>query len=154
MDGDESVSEYAVLRWSRLYRLATLLAGTADADALTREALARTYLSWADVRRSASPDAEVVALLAATAARRPDAWTTEDTGEPPTARDRLWAGIGTLLPRQRALLVLRHHEGLSDVEIAHALGTRAEAVAAEARALEAGIDLVELRDLLDARSDA
>ena len=154
MDVDESFSEYAVLRWSRLYRLATLLAGPDDADALTREVLARAYLTWADVRRSASPDTEVVALLAATAARRAGARTDEDTHEPPTARDRLWAEIGRLLPRQRVLLVMRHHEGLSDGEIARALGTRADAVEAEARALETGIDAGELRDLFDARSDA
>jgi hypothetical protein len=135
-----------------VYRLATLLAGPGDADALARAALVRAYLSWADVRRSASADQTVLALLAGTAARRPSRWTTDDPA--PTGRDRLWAEFGGLLSRQRALLVLRHHEDLSATEIGAALGCSADAVEAEALALETGIDVAELRELFASRSDA
>jgi DNA-directed RNA polymerase specialized sigma24 family protein len=159
MDVDESFSEYVAVRWSMVHRLATLLAGPDDADALARAALVRAYLTWPDVRRSASPDLRVIGLVAGTAARRPNRWpdheVTGTTGTVPTdGRDRLWSEFGGLLPRQRALLVLRHHEGLSDAEIGDALGCSPDAVATEAPALETGIDVAELRDLFDARSDA
>lgn len=39
-------------------------------------------------------------------------------------RAQLWAALGTLSPRQRAVLVLRYYEGLADNEIAVLLGCR------------------------------
>ncbi|RNM12679.1 hypothetical protein [Nocardioides pocheonensis] len=150
---DESFAEYVSARWSLLQRLATLLTGQGDADALTRAALVRAYLSWADVRRSASPDQRVVGVLAATAARWPHRWSDEEDASA-AGPDPLWSQFGTLLPRQRALLVLRHHEDFSDPEIGEVLGRPTEAVAAEALALETGIDVARLRELFVLRSDA
>lgn len=39
-------------------------------------------------------------------------------------RDALWRAVVSLPPRQRAVLVLRYYEGLSDSEIAELLGIR------------------------------
>jgi RNA polymerase sigma factor (sigma-70 family) len=37
-------------------------------------------------------------------------------------RDAMWAALAELAPRQRAVLVLRYYEGLSEAEIADTLG--------------------------------
>lgn len=145
MVGDASFAEYVAARWSMLYRLAALLAGPAAADDLAETALVRAYLAWPEVRQSPSPDASVQRILARAAV----------TGAPVRATDAgdgLWAQIAALLPRQRAVLVLRHHEGLSDAEIGDALRCPGDAVAAEALALETGIDLADLRAVLALRS--
>jgi hypothetical protein len=151
LDVDESFAEYVAARWSMLYRLAVLLAGDSGADALTEEALVRAHLAWAEVQEAASADDRVKAILASTYVHLPNspAEATSTDGE----ADRLWAEIGMLPPRQRAVLVLRHYEGLTDPEIAHTVGSSTSTVTAEAGALETGIDLADLRALLWQRAE-
>ena len=150
MQVDESFTEYVAVRWSMLSRLATLLVGDEQADDLTRAALVRVYLSWSEIQESASADSAVKRILAREAVRNAPA----PLDRPVVAEDGdLWTQIGGLLPRQRAMLVLRHYEGLYDPEIADALGCSPSAVTAESLALETGIDLVELRRELMRRSD-
>jgi len=160
MDVDESFTEYVEARWSMLYRLATLLAGSANADELTRTALVRAYLVWPEVQEAASADDYVKRVLARTAVKDADlgaeaASGAAEVGVPPSraGREKLWAEIAELVPRQRGVLVLRHYEGLSDVEIGHAVGCSTNTVTAEALALETGIDVADLRDELRLRSD-
>jgi DNA-directed RNA polymerase specialized sigma24 family protein len=161
MDVDESFGEYVAARWSMLYRLAVLLAGEADADELTQAALVRAHVSWHEVDAAASADDEVKRILADTAVHEPapgpeaGSRTDEDDSglRNPLDRQHLWAALGELLPRQRAVLVLRHYEGLSDGEIARALGCPTSMVTEEALALETGIDLAELRDELVLRAE-
>src|SRR4051812_42417667 len=121
MGVDESFAEYVAARWSMLYRLAVLLVGEDDADDLTQEALARAYLVWADVEEAASADDRVKALLAATAVHEPRASRNQAQNAVAAVpgssdRDRLWTLITALPPRQRAVLVLRHYERLTDEE--------------------------------------
>src|SRR3569623_416705 len=119
MQVDESFTEYVAVRWSMLSRLATLLVGDEQADDLTRAALVRVYLSWSAIQESASADSAVKRILAREAVRNAPA----PLDRPVVAEDGdLWTQIGGLLPRQRAMLVLRHYEGLYDPEIADALG--------------------------------
>jgi RNA polymerase sigma-70 factor (sigma-E family) len=60
-------------------------------------------------------------------------------------RDALWRAVEALPPRQRAVIVLRHYEDLSDADIAHVLGIRAVTVRSLAhRALAALRDRAEL----------
>ncbi len=161
MGVDESFTAYAAARWSMLYRLATLLVGPADAERLTRAALVRAHVVWPEVEAAGSSDAYVRRLLANTtvkdAALRRQAGADHAVGEagPPArpGRERLWAEISEMLPRHRAMLVLRHYEGLSDAEIADALDCSASTVAVESRALETGIDLTDLHDELFRRSE-
>jgi DNA-directed RNA polymerase specialized sigma24 family protein len=159
MDVDESFAEYAAARWSTLYRLATLLTGSAEADRLTRAALVRAYPTWPDLREPATADATVRRILAATAAddptSSPETGSAGDgAGDPPRSdRERLWEQIRMLPPRQRVVLVLRHYELFSDGEIAGALHGSPDTVAVELLTLERGIDLDELREELRRRSD-
>ena len=155
MDVDESFAEYVAARWSMLYRLAVLLVGEPDADDLTQVGLGHAYLAWPEVQESASADDAVKRILATTAVRE---WTQAPEASAaswPAAsdRDRLWATITALPARQRAVLVLRHYERLSDGEIATIVKASPSTVAAEAGALEAGIDLAELREELADRAE-
>jgi RNA polymerase sigma factor (sigma-70 family) len=43
-------------------------------------------------------------------------------------RDAMWRALSELSDRQRTVLVLRHYEGLSDVEIAVVIGCRRSTV--------------------------
>lgn len=145
---DESFTEYVAVRWSMFYRLATLLAGDARAEELTRAALVRAYLAWPEVQEAASADQWVKRALARECLKVPPT-----AGDPAgTSRD-VWAQLGELLSRQRALLVLRHHEGFFDGELADALGCSVGTIVSESIALETGIDLVGLRQELVRRSD-
>lgn len=150
MGVDESFAEYVAARWSMLYRLAVLLAGDDEADDLTRAGLVSAYLSWPAVQDAASADDAVKRIVATTAVRDSRA-QAEPT--PTSTRPSLWASVSALPRRQRAVLVLRHYEGLYDAEIADVVHQSTSAVTAEAGALEAGIDLAELRDELVQRAE-
>jgi RNA polymerase sigma factor (sigma-70 family) len=50
------------------------------------------------------------------------------------AHDNMWRAISTLPPRQRAVLVLRYYEDLSEQQIADVLGCRPGSVKSQASA--------------------
>jgi DNA-directed RNA polymerase specialized sigma24 family protein len=155
MEVDGSFAEYVAARWSMLHRLATLLVGPDGADELVRAALVRAYVSWRELHDPASVDQSVKGILAREAARTgAPAAPPFDTGQHGSTGDEVWERFRALAPRQRALLVLRHHEGFSDADIADALACSRKAVAADALALERGFDVGELREELRRRSDA
>jgi RNA polymerase sigma-70 factor (sigma-E family) len=127
--------EYVASRWSTLYRTAYLLTGNhADAEDLAQSALVKTYLAWDKVTEAASPDAYVRRILtnAFISSRRPlrvsrerlvdrapDSAVTTDLNE---ERLTLWPHVAALPPKQRAVVVLRYYEDLSEQQIADALG--------------------------------
>lgn len=155
MDVDESFAEYVAARWSMLHRLATLLVGSDGADELVRAALVRTYVSWRELHDPASVDHSVKVILARETMRTsaPAAPTSFVAGQDRPARDEVWEQVMALPPRSRAVLVLRHHEGFSEGEIAEALGCSRKIVAAETRAVETSLDLDVLREELRRHSD-
>jgi DNA-directed RNA polymerase specialized sigma24 family protein len=158
MDVDGSFAEYVAARWSMLYRLAALLVGEPDADDLTQEALVRAYLVWPDVEAAASADDHVRTILASTAVQETKDAPVEPDSEQrlragATDRDKLWAAVSELTRRQRAVLVLRHYESLDDAEIGRTIKRSLSEVRSEAAALEAGIDLADLRDELYRRAE-
>ena len=53
-------------------------------------------------------------------------------GQVVTGRDALWAAVAVLPPRQRAVVVLRYYEDLSETEIASVLGCSAGTVKSQA----------------------
>jgi RNA polymerase sigma-70 factor (sigma-E family) len=127
--------EYVGARWSSLYRTAYLLtANHADAEDLAQTTLVKTYLAWSKVAAAASPDAYVRRIMtnAFVSSRRPLRVARERlVDRTPDVHvsanhdhDRLvlWPHVVDLPPRQRAVVVLRYYEDLSEQQIADALG--------------------------------
>ena len=133
--GAATYEEYVGARWTALYRTAYLLtANHADAEDLAQAALVKAYLAWSKVASASSPDAYVRRILTNEflSSRRPlrvarerlvDE-TPEVASPAPEGDDRLvlWPHIASLPPRQRAVIVLRYYEDLSEQQIAEILG--------------------------------
>lgn len=134
--GDASYVDYVTGRWPALFRVAYLLTGAQEpAEDLLQSVLMRAYASWGRIQRMDAPDAYVRRMLvngAISSAKR--GWRREHaTGELPESpqaghedgfvdRAALWPVVQTLPPRQRAVVVLRYYEDLSEEEIARVLG--------------------------------
>ena len=128
--------EYAGTAWPALYRYAYLLSGNhADAEDIAQQTLMKAYRSWSRIQSSDSPTAYLRKMLANTflsqqrpKKRRMELLTDappEDAQAPASAHEErmaLWPHVKSLPPRQRAVIVLRYYEDLSEQEIADALG--------------------------------
>ena len=138
MDSDqrEAFREYVAGRSAALLRTAYLLTGNRpDAEDLLQTALAKTYLAWGRIRATGAVDSYVRRVLVNT---RTSLWRARRTAEYPTDQlpeqagrdltadldlhDALWRALGRLSRRQRAAVVLRYYEDLSEAETADALG--------------------------------
>ncbi len=152
--------EYAGAAWPSLYRYAYLLTGNhADAEDIAQQTLLKAYRSWSRVQGSDSPTAYLRRMLTNTylSDRRPKGRRLELlTDEPPESarapsggpEDRmvLWPHVCSLPPRQRAVVVLRYYEDLSEAQIADVLGcSRGNVKSTAHRALKA------LRTALDGK---
>ncbi|MGN6250380.1 MAG: SigE family RNA polymerase sigma factor [Marmoricola sp.] len=128
--------EYAAAAWPALYRSSYLLAGNhADAEDLAQQTLVQVYRSWDRVSGADEPAAYVRRMLTNLylSQQRPRRRRLELlTAAPPEPRPAsasgpeerwvLWPHVAGLPPRQRAVIVLRYYEQLSEREIAQALG--------------------------------
>jgi RNA polymerase sigma-70 factor (sigma-E family) len=132
---DTSYVEFVTGRWPALFRLSYLLTGAHEpAEDLLQSVLMKAYASWGRIHRMESPDAYIRRMLvngAISAGTR--GWRREHPTEqvPETARagheqgyvDRaaLWPVVQTLPPRQRAVVVLRYYEDLSEAQTAEVM---------------------------------
>ena len=91
----------------KAYRRWRWVAGVDHPDAYVRRIVIRSYLDWRRRRSSAEEPVDVVP-------ERPGPDLADGVAE----RDQLHRALGTLSPKQRAVLVLRHYEGLDDAAIA------------------------------------
>jgi RNA polymerase sigma-70 factor (sigma-E family) len=130
---DDDFSEYATAAWPALYRRAYLLAGQhADAEDIAQQTLIRVQQHWSKVLKADSVDAYVLRMLTNVflSSRRPARVSRELLTAVPElvsqasadSRGELWPHICTLPDRQRAVMVLRFYEDLSEREIADVLG--------------------------------
>ncbi len=131
-----SFEEYAVAAWPWLYRCSYLLTGRHhDAEDLAQQTMLQAYRSWSKVSRADQPKAYLRRIMTNLyiSQRRPQSRRLEvltdappeprpATGTGPEERMALWPHIASLPPRQRAVIVLRYYEQLSEREIADALG--------------------------------
>ena len=139
--------DYVARRLPAVTRLAYLLtAQPADADDLVQAALTKVYVAWPRVRRSDDVDAYVRAVVVNThrsAVRRRRLRETlvpfvPERGHAPSAlssvedRGGLAAALATLPPRQRAVVVLRYCEDLSEAQVATTLGCSVGTVKSQA----------------------
>lgn len=142
----------------------SLTANPCDAEDLLQTALTKTYLAWDRITDLGALDGYVRRTLVNT---RTSQWRkrrvaefvcedlpeTDDTDAPDPAeqqadREALWHAVARLPTRQRAMLVLRYYEDLTEVQTAEVMGVSVGTVkSAVSRAL------VKLRtdpDLTDA----
>ena len=126
--------DFVAGRSQALLRTAYLLTGDhAHAEDLLQTALAKSWFAWGRIAGPPEPYVRrVIATTYATWWRRrwrseyPTGSVPEVAGADGTAgvdeRDALWRALGTLPRRQRAVVVLRYYEDLSEAETAAALG--------------------------------
>lgn len=145
--GRADFESWLVAREQSLQRTALLLtAGDApSAQDLVQNTLAKLYLAWDRIDHSERVDAYARRILVnehRSSFRR--AWrrhevATELLPERGTAPvqydgtgDAVWAFVATLPPRQRAVLVLRYYEDLTEAETADLLGITVGTVKSQA----------------------
>jgi len=136
MSVDEEFAEFVAARWASLYRLAYLLAASpTGAEDLLQTTLEKAYVNWSRIGRMDHAEAYVRRMLANTlVSSRRRAWTRErptdelpeavadSVEEPLVDRHLFWPLVCALPARQRAVIVLRYYEDLSEAQIADVLG--------------------------------
>jgi RNA polymerase sigma-70 factor (sigma-E family) len=133
-------------RQDALARTAYLLTGSqAAADDLLQATLTKIYLAWPRIADRQHVDAYARRALVnehrstwRKAVRRPEvlAEIPPDRAERPTEydgeREAVWRLVQGLPPRQRAVVVLRYYEDLSEAQIADLLGISTGTVKSQA----------------------
>lgn len=135
---DDDFVAWVAARQGGLLRFAYLLTGDPHtAEDLVQTALAKAYLRWATVRTQGSRSAWLRRIIVnehVSAWRRPwrrhevtstphvDRAAESVAGEHATFDRHLWSVVCGLPPRQRAAVVLRYYEGLTERETAEVLG--------------------------------
>lgn len=129
--------EFVTARWPHLVRTAYLLTGDVHhAEDLTQTALAKAYRSWRRVSRSDRPEAYVRRILVncnsdrfrkrrvteALTAVPPEVAGRDEAVSWADERSALLAALAGLPPKQRAVIVMRYWEDLSEAEVAEVLG--------------------------------
>jgi RNA polymerase sigma-70 factor (sigma-E family) len=133
---EQDFRDFVAARSSALQRTAYLLVGDWGlAEDLVQTALIKTYLAWRRLDGAAAIEPYARTVLVHTASRW---WRRRWRGERPSAvlperavadgvdawveRDRVWQLILSLPARQRAVLVLRFYEDLTEAQTARLLG--------------------------------
>src|SRR3954452_13201887 len=151
--------DFYAATWPRLVRTAYAVCGDRGvAEDAAQTALAKAHRSWRRISTVDAPEAyvrkmtvnEVLNHRRRASSRResargdlPDAVLETDD---PGVHDEVWRAVLTLPPRQRAVLVLRYYEDLTEQEIADVLGCRPGTVKSQASDA-----LASLRTRLDPR---
>ena len=148
MNTDLDFAEFVGARWASLYRLAYLLAASpTGAEDLLQTTLEKAYVNWQRISAMEFPESYVRRMLANTlVSSRRRAWIGEQPWDelPETAggfvevpvldRSLIWPLVCALPDRQRAVIVLRYYEDLSEAQIADALGCAAGTVKSQSSA--------------------
>jgi RNA polymerase sigma-70 factor (sigma-E family) len=159
---DVEFADWMAARQVALVRTAYLLTGSQHAaEDLVQATLTRLYLSWDRISDRQHVDAYARRVLLnehrstwRRTSRRPEVLSdavpeaalapAEYDGE----REAVWRFVQALPPRQRAVIVLRYYEDLSEAQIADLLGISAGTVKSQASRA-----LASLRALVPAREE-
>ena len=168
MGTDEAFVEFVSARWARLYRTACVLTlDPATAEDVLQIAMEKAYLRWHRVRRMDDPAAyvrKVMINVAISSHRRP--WQRQESPREvlperpmPGAESGveehavLWPVVCALPERQRAVVVLRYYEDLTERETAEVLGCSVGTVKSQAhdaiRALRRGFSEPQAGEVLE-----
>lgn len=162
-------TSYVRARGPVLLRTArSLTSDPCDAEDLLQTALTKTYLAWERIEDHRALDGYVRRTLINTRTsqwrkRRVDEYAVEELPEPepvvePDAadlqavREAMWRAVLRLPARQRAMVVLRYYEDLSEARTAEVLGVSVGTVkSAVSRALTKLRQDAELAEVADPR---
>ncbi len=134
--------EFVAARRPALLRSAYLLTGSqADAEDLVQATLLRVVPHWRRIARDPEPYVRRVLARESVTRWRGRRWRERSVAqlperpspEPVSDRMALRAALATLSPRQRAVLVLRYYEDLTEPATAEALGISVGTVKSHAR---------------------
>ena len=129
----QAFEQYVLARWSTFHRLAILLTASESASQdLMQTTLEKAYVAWPKISAMEAPDAYVrrimVNSLVSThrlarnrrefAAAEPPEQGTASREDEVLDHEVLWPLVCALPTRQRAVIVLRYYEDLSEREIA------------------------------------
>jgi RNA polymerase sigma-70 factor (sigma-E family) len=147
-DLEREFEEFVAATSPRLHRAAYAI--TRDhhrAEDAVQAALGKAYARWKRVVRTERPEAYVRRMVVnevlswrrrSSSSELPSERTPDTAVAGPEAAyaesDAVWQALGRLAPRQRAVIVLRYYEQLSEAEIAEALGVRPGTVKSQASA--------------------
>jgi RNA polymerase sigma-70 factor (sigma-E family) len=147
---DLDFDEFFRATWPRLFRTAYAVAGDAgSAEDALQAAFAKAYSSWRRIGRTDHPEAYVrrIVVNEILGTRRRAWWQRErphESPEPPGStsspetgivdRDAVRTAVLALPVRQRAVIVLRYYEDLSEEQIADVLGCSRGTVKSQASA--------------------
>ncbi|KRC48761.1 MULTISPECIES: SigE family RNA polymerase sigma factor [unclassified Nocardioides] len=151
-------AEFVAARSGALHRAAYLMVGDVGlAQDLVQEALTKTYVAWPRLRNPQAAESYTRKAITTTAITwfRKRSWNAEKVAE--TLPERAEAGhadalvarrtlldaLAQLPPRQRAVIVLRYYEDLTERQAAEVLGCAVGTVKSQASAA-----LNRLRDLM------
>jgi RNA polymerase sigma-70 factor (sigma-E family) len=143
---DAEFAEWMAARQPALVRTAYLLTGSQhSAEDLVQATLTKLYLAWDRIADRQHVDAYARRALInehrstwRRASRRPEvlAGSPPELTQLPTMydgeRDAVWRFVQALPPRQRAVIVLRYYEDLSEAETANILGISTGTVKSQA----------------------
>ena len=132
----DAFSEFAAARSGSLFRTAYLVVGDYQlAQDLVQESLTKTYLSWSRLRDVGKAEAYTRRVIVTTSVswrrrrsfRERPTEHVPDPGVPDAStsfadHEELWAELRVLPPRQRAAVVLRFCEDLSERQTAELMG--------------------------------
>ena len=132
----KAFSEFVTARSASLFRTAYLVVGDHQlAQDLLQESLVKTYVAWLRIRDVTNAEAYARRTVVTTAIswrrrrsfhERPVDVLPEvvapDQVDALATREALWVQLHSLPPRQRAAIVLRYHEDLSEQQTAELLG--------------------------------
>jgi RNA polymerase sigma-70 factor (sigma-E family) len=140
---EQQFEAFVAARWSALTRTAYLLTGNHhDAEDLVQRALMKVAPRWGKLRDNPEPYVRRVMYnenVSRWRRRRPVERLVRETPERPafdddaTTRQALREALDRLTPKQRAVLVLRFYEDLSEVETAAMLGVGVGTVKSQTR---------------------
>ena len=142
MSGPDSFEEYVAARRGALLRTAYLLTGShEDAEDLVQVALIRAVPHWKRIAGHPEPYVRKILARESVSRWRRRRWREVHTDrvpdtavtEPVTDRLELQRALARLAPRQRAVIVLRYYEDLTEAETARVLGISVGTVKSQAR---------------------